>query len=84
MVEQSVTADTVLQCCRDSAGKWLQDLWLFDQYKGEGIPNGFRSIGLAFVLQAQDRTLTDKEVDSVMDKVITNLDTRVGGRLRES
>lgn len=84
LVDKAVAVEELIQCCKKSANKLLQDIWLFDQYQGTGIATNERSLGLALILQAKDRTLTDVEAAQIMNKVIADLASQVGARLRDS
>ncbi|NJK57650.1 MAG: phenylalanine--tRNA ligase subunit beta [Pleurocapsa sp. SU_5_0] len=50
-------------------GKLLQQVEVFDEYKGKNVPDGQRSLAFNLVYQASDRTLTDQDVDPVHQKV---------------
>ncbi|MGL6340545.1 MAG: phenylalanine--tRNA ligase subunit beta, partial [Waterburya sp.] len=50
-------------------GKLLQQVEVFDEYKGKNVPEGQRSLAFNLVYQASDRTLTDQDVDPVHQKV---------------
>lgn len=52
-----------------SGGKLLDSVMLFDEYKGENVPEGQRSLAFRLVYRASDRTLTDKDIDPVHQKV---------------
>ncbi len=52
-----------------TGGKLLQKVEVFDEYKGKNVPEGQRSLAFNLVYQASDRTLTDKDVDPVHQKV---------------
>ena len=52
-----------------AGGKLLDKVELFDEYKGKGVPEGQRSLAFNLVYKASDRTLTDKDVDPVHQKV---------------
>ncbi|PSB09631.1 phenylalanine--tRNA ligase subunit beta [Pleurocapsa sp. CCALA 161] len=52
-----------------AGGKLLQKVEVFDEYKGKNVPEGQRSLAFNLVYQASDRTLTDKDVDPVHQKV---------------
>lgn len=65
------------------AGDLLRDLYIFDIYTGEGVPEGHKSIAFAMVLQHQDKTLVDAEVNAVIDSIIETVEQKLGGKLRE-
>jgi phenylalanyl-tRNA synthetase beta chain len=52
-----------------AAGQLLESVELFDEYKGQGVPAGQRSLAFRLVYRASDRTLTDAEVEPVHQKV---------------
>jgi phenylalanyl-tRNA synthetase beta chain len=54
---------------RTAGGDLLRGLRLFDVYRGESIPAGTKSLAYALTYQAEDRTLTDKEVDRAHKKI---------------
>ena len=65
-----------------SAGKLLQDVRLFDIYRGIGIADGKKSLAFSLSLRADDRTLTDTDSEQVMQKVLTALAQELGATLR--
>lgn len=84
ILDKRVSVAELLNHSKIAAGEMLQDLWLFDQYQGSGMAEHERSLGLALLLGARDRTLTDVEVGVVMEKVISDLAAQIGARLRGS
>ncbi len=52
-----------------AGGKLLQQVEIFDEYKGDNVPEGQRSLAFNLVYRASDRTLTDKDVDPIHQKV---------------
>lgn len=82
IVNDDVPMKAVLDIIKESAGKLLTDVKLFDVYQGEQV--GFNKKSLAFRLRFAllDKTLTDKEIEAVMDKIINNIEDKVGGKLR--
>ncbi len=79
LVPRHVSAESVLECIRGSGGELLDEITIFDVYRGvgvgegEGAGEGDRSLAFRLRLQAWDRTLTDKEVDRVVGKVARRL-----------
>jgi phenylalanyl-tRNA synthetase beta chain len=69
IVPETVTAERVDAEIRAAGGELLRGVRLFDLYRGESIPAGTRSLAYALTYQADDRTLTDKEVDKAHRKV---------------
>jgi len=56
------------------AGKILKDIDLFDMYEGKGLPDGKKNLAFHLIFQAEDRTLSSKEIDDLQKKIINNLE----------
>lgn len=69
VVEECITAERVASEIRAAGGDLLGDVRLFDLYRGENIGAGKKSLAYALSYQADDRTLTDKEVDKAHKKI---------------
>jgi len=69
-VDESVPAAAVGATVRAAGGPLLADLALFDVYRGQGVPDGRRSLAYRLRLQAPDRTLTDQDISGVREHVI--------------
>ncbi len=81
VVDDKVPARSVEASLRSSGGEMLEDVWLFDVYRGSGIPAGARSLAYRLRFCAQDRTLTDEEVGllrrSCIDAVVSAHEARL-------
>src|SRR5205814_2921035 len=69
VVDEKVSAAEVAAEIRAGGGDLLRHVRLFDLYRGESIPTGTKSLAYALSYQAEDRTLTDKEVDRAHKKI---------------
>jgi phenylalanyl-tRNA synthetase beta chain len=69
VVEEGLPAERVAAEICAAGGELLRDVRLFDLYRGESIPAGHKSLAYALTYQADDRTLTDKEVDKAHEKI---------------
>ena len=65
-----------------AGGKLLRSVKLFDIYRGTGVPEGKKSMAFSMELRADDRTLTDADSESVMQKVLSALQENCGATLR--
>jgi len=83
IVGESTPACEVLQCVRESSGKLLVDLKLFDVYTGAGIGHNQKSLGLGLVLGDVQATLTDKACDEIVGVVRGALSVRFDATFRE-
>ena len=82
VVNEDVTADQVLQVIHRAGGNLLRAARLFDIYRGEQLGAGKKSMAYALTYQADDRTLTDSDVERQRNKIIRSLETQIGGVIR--
>ncbi len=69
VVEEAVSAERVAAEIRAAGADLLRGVRLFDLYRGDSIGAGKKSLAYALAYQADDRTLTDKEVDKAHEKI---------------
>ncbi|HCQ30305.1 MAG TPA: phenylalanine--tRNA ligase subunit beta [Flavobacteriales bacterium] len=60
----------------------LKEINLFDVYEGKNLPEGKKSYGISFIFQNKEKTLTDKQVDIFMNKIIERLTQKLKAELR--
>ncbi|MCK5359466.1 MAG: phenylalanine--tRNA ligase subunit beta, partial [Gammaproteobacteria bacterium] len=72
----------VIKCIKKHAGDLLTKLELFDQYQGEHVDFGKKSLGFTLTLQHTSRTLTDRETESLMQSVIRGVQADLDAQLR--
>jgi phenylalanyl-tRNA synthetase beta chain len=82
IVDAGVPAERVADEIRKAKEPLLRGLRLFDVYQGESIPAGTRSLAYALTYQADDRTLTDKEIDKAHGKIQDRLRHVLGAQIR--
>ena len=83
VVKEDVDAKNVLQLVEKVGGNYLIDLNLFDVYQGQGIEDGYKSLAIALVLQDTNKTLEDKEITDVINRVVETLKTELNATLRD-
>lgn len=81
LVPEGTMVVEVLNAIHSVSGPLLRDIDLFDMYEGENIPEGMKNFAFHLLFQSEDRTLTAKEVDGVMEK-ITNVFQEFGWEVR--
>ena len=62
--------------------KLLKKVELFDVYEGKNLEAGKKSYAVNFVLQDETKTMSDKQTDAIMGKLIANLEKQLGAKLR--
>lgn len=83
LVDESVTFETLRTIAEKSERKLLKSVDVFDVYKGDRIASGKKSYALGFVLQDDERTLADKQIDAVIQRLIHNFGKEVGAEVRK-
>lgn len=82
LVDQTVTFAQIEKVVKASEKKLLQGVSLFDVYEGKNLEAGKKSYAISVTLQDFEKTLQDKQIDNVMNKIIANLEREVGAKLR--
>lgn len=75
VMKKSVLAGQVEEVIRQSGGKLLEDYHLFDIYEGSNVGADEKSLAYSIRFRAKDRTLEDKDVTKVMDKILNKLES---------
>ncbi|BAH38916.1 MAG TPA: phenylalanine--tRNA ligase subunit beta [Gemmatimonas aurantiaca] len=84
LVPDAVTAATVQEVLRRTAGELLEQVTLFDEFRGPGVPDGTRSLGWRLTWRHPERTLRDKELEGRRARLLEVLDKELGIRPRAS
>lgn len=82
LLDKSVQFAEIEKIARDSERKLLKDISLFDVYEGKNLPAGKKSYAVSFYLQDETKTLNDKQIDAIMQKIRKNLEDKLGASLR--
>ncbi|HEX5438583.1 MAG TPA: phenylalanine--tRNA ligase subunit beta [Gemmatimonadaceae bacterium] len=84
LVPNEVPAARVEQLIRRTGGALLDRVVVFDEYRGEGVPEGFRSLAWRLTFRHPERTLRDKEIAGRRQKLLRTLEGELGVRQRTS
>lgn len=82
LVNKTIASDEIAKVIKKAAGSLLTNVEIFDVYEGKNIPKDKRSIAYSLSFGTVDRTLTDEEVNNIMNKIIENLQNKIGAELR--
>ena len=82
VVDEDVPAAEVLACIREAAGELLRELEVFDEYRGEQIGEGKRSLAFRLAFGSLEGTLRDEDVAPVRASIVDALASRFGAMLR--
>ena len=83
LVDAGLPAGELEAGVREAAGELLAELLIFDVYQGKGIENGLKSIAFGLILQDYSRTLTEQDIEGVVDGVTDHLQKKFGASLRD-
>ncbi|GAA4096697.1 phenylalanine--tRNA ligase subunit beta [Mucilaginibacter panaciglaebae] len=83
LIDKNVTFNQLKQIAQRTERKLLKEVTVFDVYQGDKLPEGKKSYALSFTLQDVEKTLTDKAIDAIMQKLIYNLEKEVGAEIRK-
>jgi phenylalanyl-tRNA synthetase beta chain len=82
LVDQSVAFDAIYSIARQTEKSLLKDINLFDVYEGKNLPEGKKSYAVSFTLQDNSKTLTEEQIDKIMNKLQKNMEIELGASLR--
>ena len=84
VVDNYINFNDIVYIARKSGGKILQDIILFDIYKNEEhLGKGKKSYAIGLIFRDNDRTLKDKEVDKVIQKMVSTFERKINAYLRK-
>lgn len=82
LLDKAVKFAAVEDIIRKNAGKMLREVSLFDVYEGKNLPEGKKSYAVAIILGDDEKTLKDKQIDAVMQKLTSALAKELQASLR--
>ena len=82
LIDKQQHFSEIEEVARQTERKLLKEVTLFDVYEGRNLPAGKKSYAVNFVLQDESQTLTSQRTDAVMNKIIQNLQQKLGASLR--
>lgn len=82
LLDKSVAFESIEQCARKTERKLLREIGLFDVYEGKNLAEGKKSYAVSFILQDSTKTMTDKQVETVMARILQSLQQELGAELR--
>lgn len=82
LIDENVSFDKLHLVAQKTERKLLKAINVFDVYKGNKIPEGKKSYALSFILQDEEKTLNDKQIDAIVQKLIVNFEKELGAEVR--
>jgi phenylalanyl-tRNA synthetase beta chain len=83
LLSKEISFEQLKQIAYKTEKGLLKEVNVFDVYVGDKLPEGKKSYALSFLLQDDEKTLTDKQIDAIMQKLILNFEKQVGAEIRK-
>lgn len=83
LVKDSVTVGEIEHIINKAGKELLEEVKLFDVYKGKQVPEGFKSVAYSLIYRKEDKTLTDEEVSVVHNNILKMLSEKLNAELRQ-
>jgi phenylalanyl-tRNA synthetase beta chain len=83
LVEERISSESLIKEVLEGGGKLLREVRIFDVYRGDRIDSGLKSVAFSLILQDSSRTLTDGDVEGVVQAVISRLERTLKARIRD-
>ena len=83
VVDEKLTSGAIQDCIDEISSGLLKTVHLFDIYTGKGVEEGRKSVALGLILQDFSRTLTDQDVESEVENIVSTLKHKFAATLRE-
>ncbi|MEE1190502.1 MAG: phenylalanine--tRNA ligase subunit beta, partial [Bacteroidales bacterium] len=82
IVADEITFAQIESVAYQTEKKLLKSVSLFDVYRGDKLPEGTKQYAVSFVLQDKEKTLTDKQIEAIMQKLIKTFEQKLNSQLR--
>jgi phenylalanyl-tRNA synthetase beta chain len=76
IVPESVSHDAILQVIKKAKPKHLEEVQLFDIFRGKNFPSDHKSMAYAFIYRSDERTLTDAEVNQTHSSLVEEIKSK--------
>ena len=83
LLSKEISFEQLNQIAFKTEKSLLKEVNVFDVYVGDKLPEGKKSYALSFLLQDEEKTLTDKQIDAIMQKLILNFEKQAGAEIRK-
>jgi len=82
LLDQTIQFNQLRDLAFRSERKLLQSVDLFDVYEGKGVPEGKKSYAISYILRDDEKTLNDKQIEKIMQKLVSTYERELGAKLR--
>jgi phenylalanyl-tRNA synthetase beta chain len=82
LLQNDVSYQVVRNCIVSSAGSLLEKVLVFDEYRGDNLKKGYKSLAIGLIFKNVSSTLKDEDVDPLIETIVSDLEQRLGAQLR--
>lgn len=82
VVRDELYAAKMIEAIKQKGGEYLEEVSVFDVYKGAQVPEGMKSVAFALSFRASDKTLKDEDVNTAMERILKNLEKNFDAQRR--
>ena len=82
LLDKNIQFNQLRDLAFHSERKLLQSVDLFDVYEGKGVPEGKKSYAVSYILRDDEKTLNDKQIEKIMQKLVSTYERELGAQLR--
>jgi len=82
LLQNDVTYNEVKNCINSAAGSLLEKVLVFDEYQGDNLKKGYKSLAIGLIFKNVSSTLKDEDVDPLIETIVSDLEQRLGAQLR--
>ena len=82
LLDNAISFESIHTIAKQTEKQLLKSVNLFDVYQGKNLPKGKKSYAVSFIIQDENKTLTDKQIDKIMSKLQTNFEKQLNAELR--
>ncbi len=83
LVDETIPVSDILSVINQASSDLVKETQLFDIYQGKGVDEGTKSVAFGLILQEFSRTLTDNDVDTEIENIVSTLNQQFAATLRE-
>jgi len=83
LVAEEVSFATIKECIENCNEDLIKVINVFDIYRGQGVEQGYKSVALGLTMQDETQTLTDSEIDAIVNRVLGALSNGINAKLRD-
>ena len=82
ILNKNTSASNLELVIKNSAGKYLREIEIFDVYEGKGIDEGKKSLAITILWQSMEQTLLDSDIDNAVETIVKSVKKELDGELR--